>query len=411
MDLYLLIFTTGTYIAEQTYESHKELFIALEKHFTLHLVNYTKAETIPSNAYKMGFIGSGGVEDKVIQNFSSFSYPITLLTDGLNNSLAAALEVSACFGYKDMKVRIIHGSIPEMVEQVLIHHRAFAAKRSLKGKRIGVIGTPAPWLVASHVDYLLASQRWGVTYVDIPIEEVFKRFYAITDDEIGMQASIFANRAKACQDTTPDDLLRAMRLYKAVKDICAEQKLDAVTLSSDQCISQLNATGNVTSALLTDEGIPAGGEGDLQTIMTMLMAYAITGKPTFMGNPSFIDRKRNELILAHCSVPTKMVDEFIIRDHFETGRGIGLQGLMHEGDITLFKCGGECLDEYYVSEGYLVENTNLISACRTQFRLKMKKPVDYFLNNPIGNHHVLIQGHHAAALQEFMQLNRCKLRE
>ena len=411
MDLYLLIFTTGTYIAEQTYESHKELFIALEKHFTLHLVNYTKAETIPSNAYKMGFIGSGGVEDKVIQNFSSFSYPITLLTDGLNNSLAAALEVSACFGYKDMKVRIIHGSIPEMVEQVLIHHRAFAAKRSLKGKRIGVIGTPAPWLVASHVDYLLASQRWGVTYVDIPIEEVFKRFYAITDDEIGMQASIFANRAKACQDTTPDDLLRAMRLYKAIKDICAEQKLDAVTLSSDQCISQLNATGNVTSALLTDEGIPAGGEGDLQTIMTMLMAYAITGKPTFMGNPSFIDRKRNELILAHCSVPTKMVDEFIIRDHFETGRGIGLQGLMHEGDITLFKCGGECLDEYYVSEGYLVENTNLISACRTQFRLKMKKPVDYFLNNPIGNHHVLIQGHHAAALQEFMQLNRCKLRE
>lgn len=411
MDLYLLIFTTGTYIAEQTYENHKELFIALEKHFTLHLVNYTKAETIPSNAYKMGFIGSGGVEDKVIQNFSSFSYPITLLTDGLNNSLAAALEVSACFGYKDMKVRIIHGSIPEMVEQVLIHHRAFAAKRSLKGKRIGVIGTPAPWLVASHVDYLLASQRWGVTYVDIPIEEVFKRFYAITDDEIGMQASIFANRAKACQDTTPDDLLRAMRLYKAVKDICAEQKLDAVTLSSDQCISQLNATGNVTSALLTDEGIPAGGEGDLQTIMTMLMAYAITGKPTFMGNPSFIDRKRNELILAHCSVPTKMVDEFIIRDHFETGRGIGLQGLMHEGDITLFKCGGECLDEYYVSEGYLVENTNLISACRTQFRLKMNKPVDYFLNNPIGNHHVLIQGHHAAALQEFMQLNRCKLRE
>ena len=298
-----------------------------------------------------------------------------------------------------------------MVEQVLIHHCAFAAKRSLRGKRIGVIGTPAPWLVASHVDYLLASQRWGVTYVDIPIEEVFKRFYTITDDEIGMQASIFANRAKACQDATPDDLLRAMRLYKAVKDICAEQKLDAVTLSSNQCINQLNATGNVTAALLTDEGIPAGGEGDLQTIMTMLMAYAVTGKPAFMGNPSFIDRKRNELILAHCSVPTKMVDEFIIRDHFETGRGIGLQGLMHEGDITLFKCGGECLDEYYVSEGYLVENTNLISACRTQFRLKMNKPIDYFLNNPIGNHHVLIQGRHAAALQEFMQLNRCKLRE
>ena len=411
MDLYLLIFTTGTYNAEQTYESHKELFIALEKHFTLHLVDYVKAETIPANAYKMVFIGSGGVEDKVIQNFSSFSYPITILTDGLNNSLAAACEVSACFGYKDMKVRIIHGNVSEMVEQVLIHHCAFAAKRSLRGKRIGVIGTPAPWLVASHVDYLLASQRWGVTYVDIPIEEVFKRFYTITDDEIGMQASIFANRAKACQDATPDDLLRAMRLYKAVKDICAEQKLDAVTLSSNQCINQLNATGNVTAALLTDEGIPAGGEGDLQTIMTMLMAYAVTGKPAFMGNPSFIDRKRNELILAHCSVPTKMVDEFIIRDHFETGRGIGLQGLMHEGDITLFKCGGGRLDGNLGSGGNILGNNKLISACPAQITLEINKTIKQFPHQPIGNHHVLIQGRHAAALQEFMQLNRCKLRE
>ena len=95
----------------------------------------------------------------------------------------------------------------------------------------------------------------------------------------------------------------------------------------------VSISDRASRGVYADEGIPAGGEGDLQTIMTMLMAYAVTGKPAFMGNPSFIDRKRNELILAHCSVPTKMVDEFIIRDHFETGRGIGLQGLMHEGDI------------------------------------------------------------------------------
>ncbi len=410
MDLYLLIFTAGTYNAEQIYESHKELFIALEKHFTLHLVDYQKADKVPANAYKMAFIGSGGVEDKVIQNFSIFPYPVTLLADGLNNSLAASLEISACFGYKDMKVRIIHGPVSDMVGQVLAHHQAFAAKRALKGRRVGVVGIPAPWLVASHVDYLLASQRWGVTYVDIPVEEVYRRFYSITDDEIGVEASIFANRAKACQDTTPEALLCSMRLYKAVKDLCVSQKLDAVTLSSYSFVDKLNTTGCLASALLNDEGIPAGTEGDLQAIMTMLMVHAVIGKTSFMGNPSFIDPRRNELIFAHCSVPTTMVDEFIIRDHFETHKGIALQGLMHEGDITLFKCGGECLDEYYLSEGYLAENTNLLTACRTQFRLKMNKPVSYFLNNPLGNHHILIPGKHTEALQEFMQQNRCKRR-
>lgn len=145
--------------------------------------------------------------------------------------------------------------------------------------------------------------------------------------------------------------------------------------------------------------------------MTMLMAKAVTGQPSFMGNPSFIDTKRNELLLAHCTIATKMVNDFIIRDHFETQSGIAIQGMMHEGDVTLFKCGSECLDEYYLAEGYLTENTNLSTSCRTQFKIKLNKPVSYFLTNPLGNHHILLQGNHAAELQEFMQQNRCKLRE
>ena len=162
MNLYLIVFTADTYKKEQIYTIHKELFVALEQHFTLHLVNYVDADTIPSNAYKMAFIASGGVEEHVTQNFSIFPYPITLLTDGINNSLAASLEIAASIRSKDMRVKIIHGTPQEMTQKVLRHHQAFAAKRALKGKRIGVVGTPAPWLIASHVDYFLASQRWGV---------------------------------------------------------------------------------------------------------------------------------------------------------------------------------------------------------------------------------------------------------
>lgn len=52
MDLYLIIFASGNYKAEKTYECHKDLFIELEKYFTLHMIPYTEAENIPSNAYK-----------------------------------------------------------------------------------------------------------------------------------------------------------------------------------------------------------------------------------------------------------------------------------------------------------------------------------------------------------------------
>ena len=67
--------------------------------------------------------------------------------------------------------------------------------------------------------------------------------------------------------------------------------------------------------------------------------------------------------------------------------------------------------EFYVAEGYLTENTNLATCCRTQVRVRLNSPADYFLRNPLGNHHVLIQGHHAELLKAFMLQNRCKQRE
>ena len=267
MDLYLIIFASGNYKAEKTYECHKDLFIELEKYFTLHITPYTEAENIPSNAYKMVFIADGCVADIAICNFSSFPYPITLLTDGQENSLSAALEIATWVRSKDMQVKIIHGKSAEMAKQVLSHYHAFIGKRNLKGKRIGVIGTSAPWLIASHADYLLASRRWGVSYIDIPLEAVYNFFHTISDDEIGLERpSLLATRAKACQDSSPEDLLRDMRLYKAIKKVCQEEHLDALTLSNYSLMQDLNTAGNLAVSLLNDEGIPAGNEGDLQAV-------------------------------------------------------------------------------------------------------------------------------------------------
>ena len=411
MNLHLIIFTSDPYKEERVYERHKELFVALEKHFTLQLVPYKDAENIPANAYKMAFISTGKVADTVVANFSVLPYPITLLADGQYNSLSAALEIASWVRSRDMKSKIIHGTPAEMVAQVLVHHRAFAAKRSLKGKRIGVVGTPGPWLVASHVDYLLAAQRWGVNYIDVSTEEVYKRFYEISDDDIGMEASAFARRATACMEAAPEDLLRAMRLYEAVKRLCGAEHLDAITLPGTQMRQDLNASDSIALSLLNDEGIPAGGEGDLQSIMTLLMVKELTGQCGFMGNPAFVDTTLNSVLLSHCSIPTQMTDSFILRSHFEGESGIAIQGIVHEGEVTLFKCGGECLDEYYVSGGHLTENTNLLTTCRTQCRIKLDTSANYFLQNPIGTHHVLLQGNHVSDIQEFMQQNRCKRKQ
>ena len=36
--------------------------------------------------------------------------------------------------------------------------------------------------------------------------------------------------------------------------------------------------------------------------------------------------------------------------------------------------------------------------CRTQVRIRMNTPADYFLKNPLGNHHIMIHGNYEEAL-------------
>lgn len=176
MNLYLITFQSSLNRIESVYDCHKDLFVEIEKFFTLHLVPYTEAASIPADAYRMAFIASGGVEKMVTQHFELLPYPIHLLTDGQQNSLAASLEIATWIRSKGMKVHIIHGTIPNMVKHLIDHHKAFAAQREVRGKRIGVVGYSSPWLVASNVDYLLARRRWGIEFIDIPMEEVYCLF-------------------------------------------------------------------------------------------------------------------------------------------------------------------------------------------------------------------------------------------
>lgn len=411
MTINLITFASLLHKQSSIRNSHEAVLNELEKYFTVRFVNYENIDELGNDDFKIIFIATGGVERLVIQHFESLPRPAVILADGMQNSLAAALEVSSWLRNRGMRSEILHGELTSIIKRLHILYNNFQAQRSLSGIRIGVIGSPSSWLVASNVDYLLAKRRWGVEYIDIPLERVYKIYDRITDNEVGASCAAVASQALACREGTPEDMLKAMRLYRAIKRVCKEEKLSAVTLSCFKIIEQTGTTGCLTLAMLNDEGILAGCEGDLQSIFTLLAAKALTGKVGFMANPSMINTRTNELILAHCTIGLKQTEKYIIRNHFETESGIGIQGLLPTGDVTIVKCGGECLDEYYLSTGTLTENTNFINMCRTQVRIKLNAPTEYFLKNPLGNHHILIQGNYEILLNEFLQANACKRTE
>ncbi|MEG1684898.1 MAG: fucose isomerase [Bacteroides sp.] len=408
MKINLITFSSRLSKQNEVYKIHETMLSEIEKYYTIKLVDYKDIDTIRDNDFQLVFIATGGVERLVSQHYEKLPHPLLLLTDGLQNSLASALEIASWVHAKGLKAQIIHGDSQTIIKQINTDYENFKAQQFLYGKRIGVIGFPSSWLIASGVNYLLAKRRWGVEFTDSPLDDLVKKFNQISEEEVGEQSSSFASKALACREGSPQDLLTAMRLYKAVQLTCEEKRFDAFTLSCFELINKINTTGCLTLSLMNNQGILAGCEGDLQSIFTILMVKAITGQTSFMANPSSIIEKNNEIILSHCTIATDLTETYIIRNHFESGCGIAIQGVLAPGDVTIVRCGGECLDEYFVSSGVLVENTNYMNACRTQVRVKLNNPASYFLRNPLGNHHILIKGNYEQKINDFMQMNGCK---
>ena len=134
----------------------------------------------------------------------------------------------------------------------------------------------------------------------------------------------------------------------------------------------------------------------------MMIAQALTGKTGFQANPARIDVESGKMLFAHCTVPFNMVRSWQWDTHFESGIGVGIHGELPQGKVTVFKVSGK-LDRLFVAEGELQYNQYEENLCRTQVALQLQ-PADarYFLTSPIGNHHIILPGHHKALLEALL---------
>ena len=320
---------------------------------------------------------------------------VTMIADGRNNSLAAALEILTWLGNNGMEGQILHGTNDEIISTIV----EAPGRAPLQG-RIGLFGQPSDWLIASGVDRDFLRQRYGIETIDIDLKRVEEGIKKAPQDEAAKVAQAMVKRAKAIKEPSDADMLEAAKAYLAIKRICQEERLDAMTIRCFDIVKACGTTSCLALALLNDEGIVAGCEGDMQTLMSMFLAKRLCGETAFMANPSQLTNETS--MLAHCTIPLTMCNETIVRSHFESGMGVAIQGLLPLTDYTLFKWGGSKLDRYFVTEAHAIEMPYSNHFCRTQITLNVNlKP--YLLQHSIGNHHVIIRGNHADTIRKFMQ--------
>ena len=317
-----------------------------------------------------------------------------LLTSGKSNSLAASLEILSYLRQQGLKGEVLHGSAGYLQHRVQLLSTVAEAREKLQGTRIGVIGQPSDWLIASQAHPVALMDKLGVRLVEVPMEELLNQIARAPKDPAPAEEAMAPKVRAAFPGAT--------QIYHALEVLVKKYELGAFTLRCFDLLTAVGNTGCLALASFNADGLPASCEGDVPALLSMMIAQALTGTTGFQANPSRIDVQSGEMLFAHCTVPFNMVTEWQYDTHFESGIGVGIHGTLPEGPVTVFKVSGK-LDRHFAAEGELLYNQYEDNLCRTQVVLKLQ-PEDarYFLTNPIGNHHIILPGHCKELLEELL---------
>ena len=350
-------------------------------------------------------IVTGGTEHLALAALDRILGPAILLAHPHQNSLPAALEVLSRLRQLGRSGRIVllnHGE--ESYRTLALLSDLLNAHERMQGLRIGRIGEASEWLVGSMPEVGLVERVWGPRVIEISLYLLNAAIQSTTEPEAAAFLESFQNAARRLGEPTGAELGMASKVGVALRRLVGEQNLAACTVRCFDLVKDLQTTGCLALSDLLDEGIVAGCEGDLPAALTMVWLQAVTGQISFMANPQDMDPATNTLWLAHCTIARKLVKGYALRSHFESSLGVGIQGELEPGPVTLARIGGADLKEVFLADGELQANGDSELRCRTQVQVQLQSDVRDLLSNPLGNHLVLIRGHWAAQLRAYHDL-------
>lgn len=350
---------------------------------------------------------TGGTESqflKILPQIRASGKPFMLAATESDNSLPASIEILTWLNahFPGSGARIIHGSPEEtarqLKEEIFLRQISF----ELKNKVAGIIGEPSEWLIASMPELETLEHRLGLKFVSISMQQ----FQKYVDKGESLALSDFATAFyRNSEKGRTAELARAARIYGGLMRVIKANRLDALTLRCFDILASDQTTGCLALAKLNDDGIPAACEGDVPAMLTMMVARAVSGKASFMANPSQI--QPDMVTFAHCTCPPTILSSFSLDTHFESGKGLAVAGLFAEGEFTICKIdfsGGQ----YALATGRSQPISLSPSLCRTQIRLQIERAADYFFAAPLGNHHIIMPGNHFQILRRWCEMMQLK---
>lgn len=306
------------------------------------------------------------------RDYEKLPRPILFLMDESKYNLSILLETVTWLNTNSIYSEILYGDIGYIKNRIQNLGHILNTGNKLFDKRIGILESPSSSLIASNVDYFLTKRRWGISFIDIPVKL--------------NPTPIYTENFKRVKREIPDSI----DFYPPLRQFLEAERLNALAMDLFKVPKKLHSSFIAACNQLAQDQIPTIYCTDPQSVFTMLIAQLLIGTLPIFTQPIDVDRTHNQIILSTYSTAFNNLDENFIGSKF-----------------TLLKCGGLCLDQFYLSTGTLTKEPTTTDKQQTLLTLQLDSPIDKLLKKPLGSHYMVVEGDHSEIFNDFFRYNRC----
>ncbi len=228
-------------------------------------------------------------------------------------------------------------------DELLWRLRALCGLKNTRNSTIVTIGGPSAWAQPKDVVPELVRNVWGLEIKTVSYEELGGLIQAARADSDAVerarrQAGEYLAAAGTKLETKRDFVDNAFLLTEVFRGLMRKADCRALTINS--CMGTIMPLSETTAclplSLLNDEDYLAFCESDFVVVPSGILMGNITGKPTFLNDPTY--PHDGIITLAHCTAPRKMDgerrEEARIMTHFESDYGAAPKVEMSTGQVV-----------------------------------------------------------------------------
>jgi len=349
----------------------------------LNLVNAERVEFVENKPDLLFFL-SGGSERPATDILDQGHF-YTFLAGKAGNAYAAATEVKAYANQQGIRTMLLDSDDLRTPAHLTRLVDVLEGLQRLQGQKLGLIGEVSEWLIASRIAPQRLKDKLGIELKHIPWDSLPVYHSQPVSEEL---LDTFHSQTFDLHDTG--------RVHTLLQECITSRGLDAITVECFSLVTKHSVTACLPLGKFNAEGVPAGCEGDIVSIVGMMLAKETTGIIPWMANTVQVSETGS--FFAHCTIAPNLTDDITITTHFETGKGTAIQSTFTADEVTLFRL-DQTLSKSFLTTGRVLKRPRHDTMCRTQVELQLPPAaVRALQENPLGNHHLILPGDHTDTL-------------